>query len=133
MVRYSHSFLVYFIRSDNFTFPNYVLQCTYGLSNESATNTLHSISGPFPSTGYESAFYNKIHELCNNKPLVHLDEGWMIGLASISEPESHDGASLATRQGLGDLTMTKALVFQAENLKLILKSSESSDCISQKG
>jgi len=38
----------------------------------------------------------------------------MRGLASISEPESHAGASLATRQALGNLP-TETLVLQVED------------------
>lgn len=102
--------------SNNFTFPNHVLHCTCGLSNNSGSITLHNISGRFPSKGYKSALYNKIrHDLCSNKSLVHFDEGWMMGLASISEPESHAGASLATRQAFGDLPTTETLVLQVEN------------------
>jgi len=36
-------------------------------------------------------------------------------LASISEPESHAGTSLATRHALGNLPMTETLELQVEN------------------
>lgn len=99
----------------------------WGLSQISATNTFHNISGPFPSTGCESALYNTTqYDLCSNKPLVHLDEGicfagWE-GLASISEPENHNGASLANRQALGDLPTTETAVLQVQNRLTTLNS-----------